>query len=51
MLAQPEVWRAGQRGYRDWIRGEEERFRGEVEEIFVRGDLAAPRERAAASAE
>jgi len=48
VLAEPEVWRSGQRGYRDWIRGEEQRFRDEVEEVFVRGGLADPQEPARA---
>jgi hypothetical protein len=43
VLAAPDVWRAGQRSYRDWIRGEEQRFRDEVEQVFVRGGLADPR--------
>jgi len=42
VLAEPDVWRAGQRGYRDWIRGEEQRFRDEVEQVFVNGGLADP---------
>ena len=43
VLAEPDAWRSGQRGYRDWVRGEEQRFRGEVEQVFLRGGLAEPR--------